>query len=233
MATRLSCSASWPRPRRSSTSAARRPWPSGCRRIASPETGSTSTTASSTISPTIRGGTVGARGLPATSSNSQFLDPAASGPRFIDEAEFRREWAGPGRVFAVGPDPASPRELLADPAFHYHLPERTRATIYSATGLKHTLPAPDDPRHAPPAPPTPRPPGRTCRSRGPTIDEETIAGVAEVLRSGWITSGPQVKAFEARLSEYFGGRPGRGPSTPAPARWRSRCGSPGSARATR
>jgi len=43
----------------------------------------------------------------------------------------------------------------------------------------------------------------------PTIDEETIAGVAEVLRSGWLTSGPQVKAFEARLSEYCGGRPVR------------------------
>jgi dTDP-4-amino-4,6-dideoxygalactose transaminase len=43
----------------------------------------------------------------------------------------------------------------------------------------------------------------------PTIDDATIAGVAEVLRSGWITSGPQVKAFEARLSEYFGGRPVR------------------------
>jgi dTDP-4-amino-4,6-dideoxygalactose transaminase len=43
----------------------------------------------------------------------------------------------------------------------------------------------------------------------PTIDDATIAGVAEVLRSGWITSGPQVKAFEAGLSEYFGGRPVR------------------------
>ncbi len=43
----------------------------------------------------------------------------------------------------------------------------------------------------------------------PSIDEETIAGVAEVLRSGWITSGPQVKAFEARLCEYLGGRPVR------------------------
>jgi len=43
----------------------------------------------------------------------------------------------------------------------------------------------------------------------PVIDEETIAGVAEVLRSGWITSGPQVKAFEAKLSEYCGGRPVR------------------------
>jgi len=43
----------------------------------------------------------------------------------------------------------------------------------------------------------------------PDIDEETIAGVADVLRSGWITSGPQVKAFEARLSEHCGGRPVR------------------------
>ncbi len=43
----------------------------------------------------------------------------------------------------------------------------------------------------------------------PTIDEETIAGVAAVLRSGWITSGPNVKALEAKLSEYCGGRPVR------------------------
>jgi dTDP-4-amino-4,6-dideoxygalactose transaminase len=43
----------------------------------------------------------------------------------------------------------------------------------------------------------------------PSIDEATIAGVCEVLRSGWITSGPQVKAFEAALSQYFGGRPVR------------------------
>ncbi len=40
----------------------------------------------------------------------------------------------------------------------------------------------------------------------PTIDEETIAAVAQVLRSGWLTSGPKVQAFEAQLSEYFGGR---------------------------
>jgi len=43
----------------------------------------------------------------------------------------------------------------------------------------------------------------------PSIDEATIQGVCEVLRSGWITSGPQVKAFEAALGEYFGGRPVR------------------------
>jgi dTDP-4-amino-4,6-dideoxygalactose transaminase len=43
----------------------------------------------------------------------------------------------------------------------------------------------------------------------PTLDEATIAAVGEVLRSGWITSGPQVKAFEAALSAYHGGRPAR------------------------
>ena len=40
----------------------------------------------------------------------------------------------------------------------------------------------------------------------PSIDEETIAGVAEVLRSGWITSGPSVLQLEQELSQYFGGR---------------------------
>jgi len=43
----------------------------------------------------------------------------------------------------------------------------------------------------------------------PTIDEATIASVADVLRSGWITTGPKVQEFEAKLSAYFGGRPVR------------------------
>ncbi|KGW49522.1 DegT/DnrJ/EryC1/StrS family aminotransferase [Burkholderia pseudomallei] len=43
----------------------------------------------------------------------------------------------------------------------------------------------------------------------PEIDEETIQGVADVLRSGWITTGPQCQRFEAALSEYCGGRPVR------------------------
>ena len=43
----------------------------------------------------------------------------------------------------------------------------------------------------------------------PTIDEATIQGVVDVLRSGWITSGPKVKEFEAALSAYCGGRPVR------------------------
>jgi hypothetical protein len=40
----------------------------------------------------------------------------------------------------------------------------------------------------------------------PSIDEDTIADVANVLRSGWISSGPKVQAFEAALSQYCGGR---------------------------
>jgi len=43
----------------------------------------------------------------------------------------------------------------------------------------------------------------------PSIDEETIAGVAEVLRSGWVTSGPEVKELEEALSRHCGRRPVR------------------------
>ena len=43
----------------------------------------------------------------------------------------------------------------------------------------------------------------------PTIDEAMIGGVAEVLRSKWVASGPNVLAFEKALSEYHGGRPVR------------------------
>jgi dTDP-4-amino-4,6-dideoxygalactose transaminase len=43
----------------------------------------------------------------------------------------------------------------------------------------------------------------------PLIDEETIAGAAEVLRSGHIASGPWVQTFEAELSRFCDGRPVR------------------------
>lgn len=43
----------------------------------------------------------------------------------------------------------------------------------------------------------------------PSIDEESIGAVAEVLRSGWIASGPNVLKFEQALSDYHGGRPAR------------------------
>jgi dTDP-4-amino-4,6-dideoxygalactose transaminase len=43
----------------------------------------------------------------------------------------------------------------------------------------------------------------------PAIDEETIASVAAVLRSGWISTGPKSREFEAELSAFVGGRPVR------------------------
>ena len=43
----------------------------------------------------------------------------------------------------------------------------------------------------------------------PNFNQETIDAVAEVLRSGWVTSGPKLAEFESALSQYFGGRPVR------------------------
>lgn len=44
---------------------------------------------------------------------------------------------------------------------------------------------------------------------GPDLDAATIAGVADVLASGQLASGPWVKSFEAALADCFGGRPVR------------------------
>jgi hypothetical protein len=59
----------------------------------------------------------------------QFLGPDELRERFIDDAEFRREWSGPGRVVVVARirDAAA---LFADPQFHYHI---------LATGPHHYL----------------------------------------------------------------------------------------------
>jgi dTDP-4-amino-4,6-dideoxygalactose transaminase len=43
----------------------------------------------------------------------------------------------------------------------------------------------------------------------PDIDEDTIAAVGDVLRSGWLATGPRCREFEAQLSEWTGGRPVR------------------------
>jgi len=43
----------------------------------------------------------------------------------------------------------------------------------------------------------------------PDIDEETIAAVAAVLRSGWLTTGPKCKELESALSCRMAGRPVR------------------------
>ena len=39
----------------------------------------------------------------------------------------------------------------------------------------------------------------------PSIDDATIEAVASVLRSGWVTSGPEVRRFEEELEAYLGG----------------------------
>ena len=36
----------------------------------------------------------------------------------------------------------------------------------------------------------------------PDITQEEIDAVAEVLRSGWITTGPKTKLFERQLAEF-------------------------------
>ena len=66
-----------------------------------------------------RGGTVGLVNY-TDELEAQFLAGDARRNLFIDDAEFRREWDGPGRVFAVAriQDAAG---LFADPAFHYHI----------------------------------------------------------------------------------------------------------------
>lgn len=38
----------------------------------------------------------------------------------------------------------------------------------------------------------------------PRIDDATVKAVEEVLRSGWITTGPRTKEFERRLAAYIG-----------------------------
>jgi len=43
----------------------------------------------------------------------------------------------------------------------------------------------------------------------PSIDEDAIDAVAAVLRSGWLTTGPRCREFEAELSAWAGGRPVR------------------------
>src|SRR5438132_12023032 len=40
----------------------------------------------------------------------------------------------------------------------------------------------------------------------PLIGDEEIGGVVEALRSGWITTGPRTKRFEADFAHYLGAR---------------------------
>lgn len=59
----------------------------------------------------------------------QFLDPAERARRFIDDAELRRQWAGPGRVWLVvrKRDQQQPKSVFGDATFRYHLIAESRA----------------------------------------------------------------------------------------------------------
>ncbi|HEY1792701.1 MAG TPA: glycosyltransferase family 39 protein [Opitutaceae bacterium] len=50
----------------------------------------------------------------------QFLDPAERAARFIGDDEFRRQWGGKGRVFAVART-RDAAELFGDPGFRYYV----------------------------------------------------------------------------------------------------------------
>ena len=54
----------------------------------------------------------------------------------------------------------------------------------------------------------------------PTLGEEEIREILDVIQSGWITSGPRVKRFEEEFARYVGVRPRCGRAvTPAPPRF--------------
>lgn len=44
----------------------------------------------------------------------------------------------------------------------------------------------------------------------PSLDEIDVSGVLEVLRSGWITSGPRCRSFEAAFADHLAGLPSGG-----------------------
>lgn len=55
-------------------------------------------------------------------------------------------------------------------------------------------------------PPSPLPKKMHIPHSRPAIDESDIQSVAEVLRSGWLTTGPKVAEFERAFAAYIGSR---------------------------
>ncbi|WP_372663105.1 DegT/DnrJ/EryC1/StrS family aminotransferase [Cohnella sp.] len=47
---------------------------------------------------------------------------------------------------------------------------------------------------------------RNIRFSPPDISDEEIEEVIQVMKSGWITTGPRTKLFEKRIAEYVGGK---------------------------
>jgi perosamine synthetase len=65
-----------------------------------------------------------------------------------------------------------------------------------------TIASPDDAQASVGLPEAPS--GRVVPFAVPFLDDDDIAGVVEVLRSGWITTGPRVRAFESAFAERLG-----------------------------
>ncbi len=59
----------------------------------------------------------------------QFLTPEEKAARFIDDAELRRQWAGPARIWLVvrRRTRADPASVFADPTFHFHVIAESRS----------------------------------------------------------------------------------------------------------
>ena len=59
----------------------------------------------------------------------QFLTPEERAARFIDDAEFRRQWNGPSRIWLVvrKRDQNRPESVFSDASFRYHLIAESRA----------------------------------------------------------------------------------------------------------
>jgi 4-amino-4-deoxy-L-arabinose transferase-like glycosyltransferase len=78
--------------------------------------------------------TVGVIDAPNTELEVGIDQPAQASGRFIDEAEFRRQWLGPVRLWVVARKREVDGHLFAEPGFQYHLRGET-ATHYLFTNL--------------------------------------------------------------------------------------------------
>jgi 4-amino-4-deoxy-L-arabinose transferase-like glycosyltransferase len=65
--------------------------------------------------------TVGTVAAPNTELEIWIDQEAQASGRFVDDAEFLRQWAGPQRLWVVARRRAVDGTLFSDPAFHYHL----------------------------------------------------------------------------------------------------------------
>jgi 4-amino-4-deoxy-L-arabinose transferase-like glycosyltransferase len=70
---------------------------------------------------------VGTVAAPNTELEIWIDEAAQKSGRFIDDAEFRQQWDGPGRLWVVARRREVDGKLFSDPTFHYHLLGETAA----------------------------------------------------------------------------------------------------------